>query len=260
MTTLKKLENDFRLGRIGRRQFMAQATALGGTLALSPAVFSGPALAAPQKGGTLRVGCSGANTSDSWDGGTHSDIFMQMLGHGMVFDCLTEVKADGSLVGELAESWEASDDATQWTFKLRKGVEFHNGKPFVADDVIEFAQHHVSPDSKSAAKPIVASITDMKKDDDHTVTMTLSTGNADFPLSAQRLSHLDLSRGHDGRRGHSVKGIGTGGYKVDENFEPGVRSAMATRNAELLQGRTAAGSIPSTWSPSTIPTRGRTRW
>ena len=75
---------------------------------------------------------------------------MQMLGHGMVFDCLTEVATDGALQGELAESWETSDDAKVWTFKLRKGVEFHNGKSFVADDVIASLQHHLA---KTPSRP-----------------------------------------------------------------------------------------------------------
>ncbi len=226
MNSLKELQRALRQNRIGRREFMAQATALGGTLALSTAMTARPAAAAPQRGGTLRVGCSGANTSDSMDGGTQSDIYMQFLGHGMVFDCLTEVKADGTLAGELAESWTASDDAKVWTFNLKKGVEFHNGKPFVAEDVIESLAHHISPESKSAAKPIVANIDAMEKDDDHTVTLTLKTGNADFPYL---LSDYHILIYPAGMKEEAIqKGIGTGGYKV-ENFEPGVR-ALASRN------------------------------
>ena len=220
MEKLKELERALAANRISRRDFLTQATALAGGAALSTALVSGAALAAPKRGGTVKIGCSGANTSDSWDGGTHSDIFMQMAAHGMVFDCLTEVRADGSLAGELAESWEASDDATIWTFKLKRGVEFHNGKSFGADDVIESLQHHVSEDSKSAAKPIVAAIQDMKKDDQHTVTFTLKNGNADFPYL---LSDYHILIYPAGMKDEAIrKGIGTGGY-VSQNFEPGVR-------------------------------------
>ena len=77
------------------------------------------------RGDKLRIGMGG-----------QADSYMIMLGHGTVFDCLTEVAADGSLRGELAESWEASADAKTWTFNLRKGVTFHNGKEFDADDAI----------------------------------------------------------------------------------------------------------------------------
>jgi peptide/nickel transport system substrate-binding protein len=105
------------------------------------------------------------------------------MGHGTVFDCLTEVTASGELVGELAESWEASSDAKTWTFNLRKGVTFHNGKSFGADDVIASLNMHTEEGAKSAAKPIVAAISEMKKMNDHQIQFTLSAGNADFPLT-----------------------------------------------------------------------------
>ena len=112
-----------------------------------------PAKAAAKRGGTLRLGLNGANTSDSFDGRTHSDAFMINMGHGTVFDCLTEVTAAGELIGELAESWEASADAKTWTFNLRKGVKFHNGKAFGADDVIESLGMHTAEGAKSP-KPL----------------------------------------------------------------------------------------------------------
>lgn len=52
-----------------------------------------------------------------------------------VFDRLTERTAGGQLVPGLAESWEATGEA-EWTFKLRTGVKWHDGKPLTADDVV----------------------------------------------------------------------------------------------------------------------------
>jgi len=75
--------------------------------------LTGMPLRAQTRGGKLTAGLSGANTSDSWDARTHSDLFMIACAQGAVFDSLTEVAADGSLKGELAESWE-SDDAITW--------------------------------------------------------------------------------------------------------------------------------------------------
>jgi len=197
--------------------------------------LTGMPLRAQTRGGKLTAGLGGANTSDSWDGRTHSDIFMIASAHGSVFDCLTEVAADGSLKGELAESWEASADAKIWTFNLRRGVTFHNGKSFGADDVIESLQMHVAEGAKSAAQPIVAAISDMTKVNDYQIQFTLDSGNADFPylMSDYHLLIFPAGQIEEG----IAKGIGTGLYQV-QSFDPGVRM-VATRYPDHYKGDTA---------------------
>jgi peptide/nickel transport system substrate-binding protein len=197
--------------------------------------LSGMPLRAQTRGGKLTAGLGGANTSDSWDGRTHSDLFMIAAAHGSVFDCLTEVAADGSLKGELAESWEASADAKTWTFNLRQGVTFHNGKPFSADDVIESLNMHVAEGSKSAAQPNVAAITEMKKLGDFQIEFTLASGNADFPylMSDYHLLIFPAGQIDEG----IAQGIGTGLYQV-QSFDPGVRM-VATRYADHYKGDSA---------------------
>lgn len=229
MKSIKELQTDLASGRLSRRQFMQAMAAVGITAYAAPSLMSNAYAATPKKGGHLKIGLAGGNTTDSLDGATHTDAFMQILGMGMIYDCLTEVRADGSLGGELAESWEAEPGAQVWTFKLRKGVKFHNGKDFGADDVIESLQHHLGEKSKSAAKPIIAAVKEMKKVDDHTITFTLKNGNADFPFL---LSDYHLLIYPAGQMAESIKkGIGTGGYTL-ESFEPGVR-ALAKRNSTL---------------------------
>ncbi|UWQ99577.1 twin-arginine translocation signal domain-containing protein [Rhodobacteraceae bacterium S2214] len=197
------------------RRSLLKTGAAAGVLGLT-----GMPLRAQTKGGKLTAGLGGANTSDSWDARTHSDIFMIAAAHGTVFDCLTEVAADGSLVGELAESWEASADAKTWTFNLRSGVTFHNGKAFGADDVIESLQMHIGEDSKSAAKPIVEAITEMKKNSDLQIEFTLASGNADFPYL---MSDYHICMYPAGMIEEAIQnGIGTGLYSVVA-FDPGVR-------------------------------------
>ncbi|MEM7670296.1 MAG: ABC transporter substrate-binding protein [Pseudomonadota bacterium] len=191
-----------------------------GTAATALSLSGLPARSAPKKGGTLRLGLKGGNTSDTWDGRTHTDSFMINMAHGCVFDCMTEIAADGSLKGELAENWEASADARVWTFNLRKGVTFHNGKDFNADDVLETFALHVGEGSKSPAKPIIGAIEEMKKLDSHQIQFTLSTGNADFPFL---LSDYHILIHPAGMIEESMtKGIGTGAYR-NVSFEPGVR-------------------------------------
>ncbi len=207
----------------------------GAATVAATALSSVPASAQPKKGGRLRLGIAGANTSDSWDGRTHSDTFMNVCGHGCVFDCLTEVNAAGELVGELAESWEASADAATWTFNLRQGVTFHNGKSFGADDVIASLEMHTAEGAKSAAKPIVAAITEMKKLGDHQVQFTLASGSADFPYL---MSDYHILMYPAGQIEESIaNGIGTGLYSV-ESFDPGVRF-VGKRYADHYKGDSA---------------------
>ncbi|WP_299349028.1 ABC transporter substrate-binding protein [uncultured Shimia sp.] len=217
------------MNRISRRGLLKTGAAAGVLAATGM-----PAVAMPKRGGTLRLGLAGANTSDSWDSRTHSDSYMIMCSHGAVFDTLTQVAADGQLIGELAESWEASADAKTWTFTLRKGVKFHNGKDFNADDVISSLNMHVAEGAKSAAKPIVEPITEMKKMGDHQIQMTLSAGNADFPFL---LSDYHLCMYPDGQIEEAIaKGIGTGLYQV-EAFDPGVRTLLSRVSEHYKDGK-----------------------
>ncbi|MDA7427654.1 ABC transporter substrate-binding protein [Primorskyibacter aestuariivivens] len=212
------------------RRGLLRSGAAAGMLAASGL----PLQAQMKRGGRLRAGLAGANTSDNWDSRTHSDNFMQNAGNGCVFDSLTEVAADGTLIGELAESWEATPDAKTWTFNLRQGVTFHNGKPFGADDVIESLMLHTAEDSKSAAKPIVSAITEMKKITDHQVQFVLADGNADLPYL---LSDYHLNIYPAGQIEEAIaKGIGTGLYQV-VSFDPGVRFVGKRVDSHYKDGR-----------------------
>ena len=165
MHTLKELEKLLTEGTITRRQFLSRVSALGLMAAVSPMLLNSPAhAAAPKRGGRLRLGLAGGSTTDSLDPATITDMMLQVVNQGQIRNTLVEIDSDAQPIPELAESWEASADARQWIFKLRQGVEFHNGKTMDADDVIYSINHHRGKDSKSAAKSIVDPIADIKKD------------------------------------------------------------------------------------------------
>ncbi|MGI9483428.1 MAG: ABC transporter substrate-binding protein [Hyphomicrobiales bacterium] len=133
---------------------------------------------------------------------------------------LTEVDSNGKANPELAESIEASPDAATWTVKLRKGIEFHNGKTLDADDVVASFDNHRSEESKLGAKGILKPITDIKADGKDTVVFTLDGGNADFPCILSDY-HLPILPSKDGKVANATDGVGCGAYKL-KNFEPGV--------------------------------------
>lgn len=208
---------------VTRRGILQGATALG-TAALVGPLGVGSAAAEPKKGGTLRVGMAHGNTSDNYDPALWTHAFVQTFAtarHGN----LTEVAADGSLVGEIAESWEASPDAKEWTFKIRPGVEFHSGKTLTGEDVVASFNYHRGDDSKSAVKPFLEPVSDIKVDGDY-VVISLTDGNADFPFIASDY-HIPIMPAKDGKIDPTSED-GAGAYKV-KTYEPGVQASM-TRN------------------------------
>ncbi|HAE01923.1 MAG TPA: peptide ABC transporter substrate-binding protein, partial [Rhodospirillaceae bacterium] len=121
----------------------------------------------------------------------------------------------------------------QWTFKIRKGVEFHNGKTLDATDVVDSINHHRG-ESDSAAKGIVSAITDIKADGD-TVIFTLSGGSADFPFLMSDY-HLGICPSKGDGTIDWESGVGTGGYSLD-SFEPGVRTVVKKNPNYWKEGR-----------------------
>ena len=217
-------------GRISRRKFIMTAIAAGATLPMAMSMAGRAMAATPVKGGRLRQGMGYGSTTDTLDPGTSENGFTQAL-HYSYGNQLTEVDSDGSLIPELAESFEPSDGAKKWVFNLRKGVEFHNGKSLTADDVIATFNYHRGEDSKSAAKGLLTAITSIEKDGDNTVVFELEAGNADFPYIVSDY-HLIIAPSKDGAI-DAMSGIGTGGYILD-TFEPGVR-ALSKRNPNFFK-------------------------
>ena len=223
MNDIKFLKQLVRDGKMSRRDFLAQTAAMGMTAAMATSLLGGTARAAtPKKGGNFRLGTAGGGTTDALDPGTWTNTNIQVTGHA-VNDYLTEVNAAGKLVPELAESWSASDDAAAWTFKLRQGVEFHNGKTMDANDVIASINHHRGEKSKSAAKGLVDPIKEIKADGKNTVVFTLENGNADFPVLMSDYHLTIMPAKGDGADWQS--GVGAGGYQL-KSFEPGVRTSL----------------------------------
>ncbi len=224
---IKDIQQSFESGGMTRRSFMQGALALGVSMTAASAILNEVEAATPKKGGRLRVGLTGGATTDSLDPGQILDLYMIHLLFGQVRNGLTEVAANGKLTPELAESWDASPDAKTWNFKIRKGVEFHNGKSLTSEDVVASINHHIGENTKSAAKGIMSGIVSVRADGKHAVTVELSGGNADFPFLLTDY-HMNICPANADGSIDWASGIGTGGY-VLKTHEPGVRS-FTTRN------------------------------
>ncbi len=230
---LKKQSAKLTAGHIDRRQFIMSALAAGVVLPTAMSMASDAMAMTPKKGGMVKMGSSYGSTTDSLDPGTYENGFMTGTGY-LYGNNLTVVSAAGVLEPELAESIQASDDATMWTFKLRSGVTFHNGKTLTGEDVVATFNHHRGEDSKSAAKGLLTAVKEIKADG-LDVTFTLDGPNADFPYVVSDY-HLIILPSMDGKVDPSA-GIGTGAYAI-EKFEPGVRT-VSKRNENYFKSDAA---------------------
>jgi peptide/nickel transport system substrate-binding protein len=229
MKCLEDYVRQLSAGKITRREFIARVSAIGLAASVSPMLLSSTVRAeTPKKGGRFRVGLQGGNTSDNGDPALITNTYMQVYNY-QTRNNLVEIDPEMKPVPELAESWESTPDAAKWVFKLRKGVEFHNGKTMDAEDVIWSIQRHRTEDSKSAAKALLTSLKDIKAEDKYTVSFELESGSADFPFLMNDY-HLTICPANTT---NFMENIGTGAYK-QVSFEPGVRS-FAVKNPNYFK-------------------------
>ena len=232
MKQLEDLQRHLSEGKLERREFIKRATALGLAGAIPSVILTEEAQAQARKsGGRFRQGLSGGSLSDTLfgvlgAGGAHQrNVQWQLLNN------VTAVNADGDVVGELAESWEPSADAKEWVFKVRKGVEFHNGKSLEAADIVHSLNQHRGEDTKSTGKGLVAIVDEIRADGKDTVVFKLSSGSADFPFI---LADYHFPIAPDGSLDVDwEKGIGTGPFTLVD-WEPGVR-ALTKRNPNYFK-------------------------
>lgn len=180
----------------------------------------------PQKGGRLRAAIAEGSTTDTLDPQGWTQIFNLALGFAS-HSTLTEIAPSGELVGDATEFWEATADATSWTFRLRDSVTFTDGRALTAEDVIASLNHHRGEESKSAAKEIVEPIVNMTSDGEQTIVIELASPNADFPYLMADY-HLILMPSEEGKANWQDF-VGTGGYVLQE-YDPGIRAFLTRRD------------------------------
>ena len=225
---MDELVTRLRRGEISRREFIVRSTAILAAGAM--AGFASPSRAQqsqPKQGGRMRIGLGDGSQNDSLDPGTWSTSYTGASFGGGVYNNLVELLPDGSVAGELAESWDVEPGAKVWRFKLRDGITFHNGKSLEVEDVRQSILHHMRADSTSGARAIVEQIESIEADGANSVVFTLSKGNADFAylLSASQLAIFPALEGG----GIDIEaGNGTGPFLLD-SFEPGIATRL-TRN------------------------------
>ena len=208
-----------------RREMLAMLGAGGMAAATAGGILgaAGQAVAQePRRGGRIRVSGTSTSTSDTLDPAKQS-LSTDYARCNMFYNGLTTF--DGSLTPQpaLAESWE-QDRATVWTFKLRRGVTFHDGKPLTSEDVVFSLNRHKDPATASRARSLAMPMQEIVATGPNEVRITLDAPNADLPVVLATFHFHIIKAGTT----DFAAAIGTGPFLCRE-FQPGVRS-IGVRN------------------------------
>lgn len=233
--------DEYAAGYLKRRDLLKYAALIGltGFAASQGLGVSGSARAAAG-GGTVRVGLG--QPTKAIDPVTLTDPasigVVSQVGEYLILDD----PKDG-LQPKLALSWQADETAKRWTFKLRPGVKFHDGRTVTAKDVVASFERLVDPNSGSSALSAYKGILSKggaKIVDDETVAFDLDQSNSNFPfyVSSDVYNAVILPADYAGDFEKNFNG--TGPFKL-ESFRP-KQGASFVRN-------------PDYWGDKALPDR-----
>jgi len=132
----------------------------------------------------------------------------------LVFDNLVYYAIDNTYQPSLATEWSMNDDATEYTFKLRDDVKWHNGEPFTSDDVL-FTWERCEEATGSHVYNVYHQVKDIKCNGDYELTFTLSAPNVDFLYDISNPSAPVVNRDAYESGMENPGWIGTGPYCVE---------------------------------------------
>ncbi len=233
---------------ISRRQFgQGVLGASVGFAALGAGTFSGIARAeTPKKGGKVRIALESSSPNDSLDPiKLTSNIDAARC--TQLYNNLVRMGNDLKPEPAIAESWETDSTATDWTFKIREGVEFHNGKTLTSADVIYSLERHLGPDTESRIKAFMEQITEISADGDHVVRIKISSPNAEFPITLSSPRAGIIPEGHT----DFENPVGTGPFKMGE-FKAGISSTFVRHEIYWRDGYPHADEVETFSIPDPV--------
>lgn len=210
----------------------------GLVLALFISAFAtlGVAQAQPERG-TLRIA-----QPVEWGGSESLDPYSEFRlydANARLYNRLVQPGADGAPAPELATSWAANDDSTEWTLQLREGVRFHDGSDMTAADVAYTLNRVIDPEFDTPVKAVLGIMESVEAIDESSVLIRLSSPHADFPLLLTDYRVQIIPEGSGDTIG--ATGIGTGPFKL-ETFDVDGTTVLAA-NDDYWEGTPKLASV-----------------
>ncbi|MFI9749769.1 ABC transporter substrate-binding protein [Streptomyces collinus] len=207
-----------------RRSFLKYTGALGAAAAVSAslsACSSGPESTNDTGTGGGRdrtlTAVIGYGNDGSWDPTQTASAFCMAANHHIYEGLLDTDPISREPYAALATEVPGNPDSTSWTFALRAGATFHDGKPVTADDVVFVFERILDPDTQTLAKGFFASwLKEVRKIDAQNLELVLKFP---FPEGLSRLTLAKIMPKHvfsrPGAWDDAIKGkaIGSGPYR-----------------------------------------------
>jgi peptide/nickel transport system substrate-binding protein len=218
---------------LSRRELLAGAggvllagglAACGGSSSSSSQTTTTPA-GSLKRGGNFRLAMTGGGASDIIDGQkivNKPDQARLVAG----WETLRYFDENYHLQNLLAEE-VTQDKPDQWTIRIRPGIEFHNGKPLTADDVIYSLHRILNPKQGLFGAAGLSSVQNIKKLDTHTVRLGLNQADSTIDEQLGQYYNGIVPVGYS--RTNDLKYVGTGPFKV-KSFTPGQQSVHVRNN------------------------------
>jgi peptide/nickel transport system substrate-binding protein len=247
-------------GELDRDEFLRRATMFGlgaGTIGAllrfmgEPDLAFGAPLEAVQAGGIIRVGIPVFGASlEPWklnEGGS-------LAFAGIPGEYLTFTTPKGAVVPALATGWKPNAEATVWTFQIRRGVKFHNGKTLTARDVVASLKQYVSAGSNAGLSPFFAP-SGVSARGQYTVVIRLKSplGVLPYLLSQTTYQAIIQPAAIAAKPDTWVKSgmIGTGPFRLRRYVDK--RSAELVRNPNYWGGRVPLAGVRITFYQGSAP-------
>lgn len=177
----------------------------------------------PVQGGVWRMALHGDPSMNVVQApGALVDILTyKVLYNNLVQYTLSEDGQTIEVVPDLAESWEANEDLTEYTFVLKQGVTWHDGEPFTAEDVKFTIDTILNPDNNGSGRSNISLVESVEVVDEHTAKFILSEPYAALPvmLGYNRMifpKHLLEGANFDNPTEFMANPAGTGPFKFKE--------------------------------------------